>query len=101
YILYFDDFRDSIDETIAIEGDEESADGWLSIVQQLFKQTDSSLSVFTLQSEEERRRNTILAKVQRRLNETLTKEWQTFRLDDSEALDISIEFVNPPAALQI
>ena len=101
YILYFDDFRDSIDETIAITGDEDSAEGWLSIVQQLFKQTDPALSVFDLAAEEERRRNTILAKVQRRLNETLTKEWQTFRLDDSEALEISIEFVGSTTVPQI
>ncbi len=101
YILYFDDFRDSIDETIAITGNDASAEGWLSIVQQLFKQTDPALSVFTLPDEEERRCNTILAKVQRRLNETLTKEWQTFRLDDSEALEISIEFVRAAAGPQI
>ncbi len=101
YILYFDDFRDSIDETIPITGNEEDADGWLSIVQQLFKQTDPGLSVFALADEEERRRNTILAKVQRRLNETLTKEWQNFRLDDSEALEISVEFVQTGGVPQI
>lgn len=101
YILYFDDFRDSIDETIMIEGDEDSAEGWLSIVQQLFQQTDSSLSVFELENEEERRRDSILAKVQRRLNQTLTKEWQTFRLDDTEALNISIKFVKNSSGSQI
>lgn len=42
---------------------------------------------------EERQRKSALAKVKRHLNSTLTKEWQTFRLDDREALEISIDFV--------
>ncbi len=92
YILYFDDFRDSIDEMIEISGDENSTEGWLSIVQQLFQQTDPDFSVFALRELDERRRKTVLAKVQRRLNKTLTKEWQTFRLDDSDALEIAIEY---------
>src|SRR5262249_19838253 len=75
YILYFDDFRDSIEEKIVIKGDEKSAEGWLSIVQQLFKQTDPEFSVFNLAELDERRRKAVIAKVQRRLNQTLTREW--------------------------
>jgi len=92
YILYFDDFRDSIEETIDIVGDEDSAEGWLSILQQLFKKTDPHFSVFDLAGLEERRRKSVLAQVRRELNRTLTKEWQNFRLDDSDALEIAIEF---------
>src|SRR6266487_551281 len=55
YILYFDDFRDSIEETVDIVGDEDSAEGWLSILQQLFKKTDPNFSVFDLETLEERR----------------------------------------------
>jgi AAA ATPase domain len=94
YILYFDDFRDSIEEKIIITGDEESAEGWLSFVQQLFKQTDPEFSVFKLAELDERRRKAVIAKVQRRLNQTLTREWQNFRLDDSDALEIAIEYHN-------
>lgn len=92
YILYFDDFRDSIEETVDIVGDEDSAEGWLSILQQLFKKTDPNFSVFDLAGLEERRRKSVLAQVRKELNRTLTKEWQNFRLDDSDALEIAIEF---------
>ena len=94
YILFFDDFRDSIEESIEIKPSEigQTLTGWLSIVEQLFQQTDEAFSVFDLAGLEERRRKTILAKVQRHLNNTLTKEWQNFRLDESDALQISIEY---------
>jgi len=93
YILFFDDFRDKVDERIEIipEGTRAPTE-WLSILEQLFRQTDTTFSVFELPEFEARRRKTVLAKVQRRLNETLTKEWQTFRLDDRDALKISIDF---------
>jgi AAA15 family ATPase/GTPase len=92
YILFFDDFRDSVDETIKIVGTKATATGWLSIIEQLFMRTNPKISVFDLPTMEERRRKSVLAKVRRHLNETLTKEWQNFRLDDSDALEISIEF---------
>lgn len=93
YILFFDDFRDKVEERIEIASPETGpATGWLSIIEQLFKQTDSAFSVFDLPNLEERKRKTVLAKVQRRLNETLTREWQSFRLDERDALKISIDF---------
>lgn len=92
YILYFDDFRDSIDDRIEIPADVEQAEGWLLIIQQLFRQTDKNLSVFQLAGLDARRRQSVLAKVEKKLNETLTREWQTFRLEDSDRLQISIGF---------
>lgn len=93
YILYFDDFRDSIEETIEIlEPQRDAPKGWLAIMDRLFEQTDEEFSVFDLPQTEERNRKGILAKVMRKLNGTLTREWQNFRLDGSNALEISIEF---------
>ena len=93
YILFFDDFRDKIEERVEIvSGDGRNTAGWLSIVEQLFNQTNNTFSVFQLPTLEERQRKTVLSKVQRRLNETLTKEWQSFRLDDRDALKICIDF---------
>jgi hypothetical protein len=94
YILYFDDFRDKIAEKIEIPSkeDDESLTDWLAIIQQLFKQTDKTFSIFKLPQLEVRQRRTVLSKVQRHLNQTLTKEWQSFRLDDRDALKIAIEF---------
>lgn len=93
YILFFDDFRDSVAEKVEITKDEyDEFEGWLSIFEQLFKRTDRNYSVFKLADMEERQRKTVLSAVKRRLNETLTKEWQNFRLDSTDALQISIDF---------
>ena len=92
YILFFDDFRDKVEDKILIEPDKgKPLKGWLAILEQLFKQTDDHLSVLDLPEMEERLRKSVLAKVKRNLNATLTKEWQNFRLDDRDALEISID----------
>lgn len=91
YILYFDDFRDKLDDKILIDASKkDDPPGWLAVIEELFRQTDSNLSVFDLPDLEERRRNGVISRVQRHLNRTLTSEWQNFRLDDREALEISI-----------
>ena len=93
YILYFDDFRDSVDEEIEIDKSQKyNATGWLSIIEQLFKKTDSNLSVFDLPGMELRKRKSVIAKVCRKLNSTLTREWQHFNLEDQECLNIFIDF---------
>ncbi len=93
YILYFDDFRDSVDEEIEVDkGQKGNSKGWLSIIEQLFKKTDSSLSVFDLPGMELRKRKGVLAKVSKKLNATLTREWQNFSLDGEDLLNISIDF---------
>jgi len=93
YILYFDDFRDSIEERIEIKRDADgNISGWLSIMEELFKQTDKSYSVFDLAAREARQRKTSIDRVKNTLNNALTKEWQQFRLDDTESLEINIEY---------
>ncbi len=98
YILYFDDFRDSIEERIEIikKPNDGGTSGWLSIMEQLFKKTDPSFSVFDLAKKEERQRRTILARVEHTLNATLTREWQTFRLDEVDRLEIAIGYEQDP-----
>lgn len=90
YILYFDDFRDSIEDRIEIK--KTQASPWLGIIEKLFKDTNHDFSVHTLAETESRQRKSILSQVKNNLNKTLTKEWQNFRLDDNDALKISIEF---------
>ncbi len=95
YIFYFDDFRDSIEDTIHIKKLQDGTlPGWLSILEELFKQTSKDYSVFKLKDYEPRQRKSILSKVQKKLNKTLTKEWQNFRLDESDALKIDINYGN-------
>jgi len=91
YILYFDDFRDSIEDEIEIVS-ETDAKGWLLIIEQLFRKTDKEFSVFDLPQLEERRRKGVISKVQKYLNDTLTRQWQDFQLEDINALNISIDF---------
>ena len=95
YILFFDDFRDKIEEKILIDSSKrDNPTGWLAILEQLFSQTANGLSLFDLPEMEERQRKSILAKVKRKLNETLTREWQNFRLDDRDALEISVDMLS-------
>ena len=92
YILYFDDFRGSVEDKIEILDTEKS--DWLSILQQLFVKTDSQYSVHDLPKMEERRRKGVIAKVQKYLNDTLTRQWQDFQLEDINALNISIDYLD-------
>lgn len=99
YILFFDDFRDSVEERYEIIRDEDGeTSSWLSIIEQLFKQTDREFSVFKLADLEDRTRSTVISKVNKHLNATLTKEWQNFRLDDTDALRIAIMYERVPVA---
>lgn len=92
YTLYFDDFRDSVDERIEIVKNKEEASGWLKIFETLFKKTNKEFSLYDLPNQEERKRKSIISKVTKFLNGTLTREWQNFRLDTSDALRISIDY---------
>ena len=92
YILYFDDFRDTIHEEIMIEGEATSPKGWLAIIEQLFKKTNSSYSVFKLKETEELQRKSIMADVCKVLNNTLAKEWEKFTLEEGSRLDVDIQY---------
>lgn len=92
YILYFDDFRDTIHEEIMIEGEATSPKGWLAIIEQLFKKTNPSYSVFKLKETEELQRKSIMADVCKILNNTLAKEWEKFTLEEGSRLDVDIQY---------
>lgn len=93
YILYFDDFRDSIEDKLEIKKDSDGTiSGWLAILEQLFKQTDKNYSIFKLPSIEERLRKSVLSQVKTYLNKTLTEQWRNFKLDKSDALQISLDY---------
>jgi len=93
YILYFDDFRDSMEEEVEITKDEKGRYfGWLEIIETLFNRTDPNYSVFRLKEMEERERKSVLAQVGKKLNITLTNEWRNFKLEDKENLSINVEY---------
>lgn len=94
YILFFDDFRDKIEEKIEIvAANSENPSEWLLTLDQLFSTTEKGLSVYSVPQMEARQRKTVLAKVKSHLNRTLTRQWQSFRLDGREALEIEIEYL--------
>ncbi|MFZ1809218.1 MAG: AAA family ATPase [Cyclobacteriaceae bacterium] len=91
YILYFDDFRESFPEKIEVK--ESSKNDWASYVQQLFKKTNENYSIYKLKNIEDRAKKSIISHVTKKLNQTLTREWSNFKLDNKEALKISIDFI--------
>lgn len=102
YILYFDDFRDSVPDKIdIIKPTTGKPEGWLAIVERLFSKTDKNLSVFKLDGLDERERKSTIAKINKALNTTLSREWQNFKLDNSDALNISLEYVPPSTSSDI
>lgn len=90
FILYFDDFRDSFPDKIEIS--DSTNNHWLEVIEELFQSTNESYSVHELPKAEKRHRNNIIADVKRKLNNTLTKEWANFKLDNKDALEIRIDF---------
>jgi len=90
---FFDDFRDSVPDAIEIKKDEQGRlSDWLATIAELFKQADEDYSVFDIPDSDSRIRDTALSRVSRYLNETLSKEWQNYRLDDTAALNIDIAY---------
>lgn len=93
YILYFDDFKDAFPDKVEIKkGSTDSNQTWLSIIEQLFEQTNKSYDVFEIPGLESRQRKSILGDVEKHLNKSLTKEWSNFRLEEKELLQIAIEY---------
>ncbi len=99
YILYFDDFRDKMPPELEIPADPDQASDWLDMIEQLFKKTDKDYSVFQLPKLDERRRQGVLSAVGDFLNNTLTREWERFRIDDVKALSIRFTFETNPMRL--
>jgi energy-coupling factor transporter ATP-binding protein EcfA2 len=91
YILYFDDFRDSIEDKIEIIGTNQSS--WLQIINRLFdKSTSGQSTVFDLPKLEERQRKSLLSKVKKTLNTSIAKIWPDFNLDNIDSLEIDLDY---------
>jgi len=93
YTLYFDDFRDRLDEKIEIGGDTEKSD-WLDIIDKLFQLTSPTYSVYELPKKNENIRRSIIGEVETKLNEELLKEWPHFSIQQSQPLEIRISYSN-------
>lgn len=87
YIHYFDDFRYEVPSSINLSTDAT----WKGIVEELIQQSDKDLDLDTVFKLDERRRKSAISKVEKHLNETLTKVWQQFHLEERDALEIHID----------
>jgi len=98
YILYFDDFTESVEEEIEIKKTEDDLmEPWLSILEQLFKRTDSSYSLFDLKEMEDLQRKSVISDVTKYLNTTLAAEWSRFSLEEKSVLEVAIDYRNGEA----
>jgi predicted ATP-dependent endonuclease of OLD family len=93
YILYFDDFRDTIEEELEIPSDNSEQKGWLQFIEQLFKRTDSSYSVFKLKDTSELIRTSILGDIRSSLNATISQEWEKFTITEENKLEVEIKYL--------
>lgn len=92
YILFFDDFRDAFPDRIEIvEASLNTQPYWITVINELFKKTNTTYSIYDLPTYEKRHQKNVLRDVAKTLNTTLSKEWLNFKLDEKDALEIAVE----------
>jgi len=103
YILYFDDFRDRMPEKVHVIEDSTSSlyNSWITFIDQLFKDTHSEYSVFSLTSKQDSQRRSIVTEVQEHLNEVLAKEWSKYQFENSESISVRIECLEDDGGLYL
>jgi len=82
YILYNDDFNDRPKSNISLS--EETGSGWHGIFERVFNSTKKEYTLKSIAEEDERRRKSILADVERFLSTTLTEAWSKFSPDNNQ-----------------
>lgn len=92
YTLYFDDFRDRIPEQLYLLSDEENPmySSWIQNINELFKQTNSQYSVFTISEKHDTVRRSIIGEVKDNLNMILSEEWSKYQFENSESIQLDI-----------
>jgi len=94
YILYFDDFRDRIDERVYIISDETNPlfSKWIEYIDELFKRTKREYSVYSLLDKSDSLRRSIVTEVQKYLNRVLAEEWSKYQFERQESIQIKMEY---------
>ena len=93
YILYFDDFRDSIEVLIDVPESKESENQskWIPYFQELLKAVDNSHSIYSLRGKNANQRDSIIRSAEKILKTKLTKHWSNFNISNE-----STDVVNEP-----
>jgi len=86
YILYNDDFNDRPPSDVDFpQKRPDSLTLWHEIYERLFEITNPDWPLYKLiQETDDRRRNSVIADVELKLNTTLTNAWKTFSLEDNK-----------------
>lgn len=91
-IIYFDDFRDTVQDSIEIT-DSNSSTWWYRTLDQIVKRaTNNELNLVSLARLENRRRNSALDQINKFLNNKITERWQQFRIEDGSQLEIQVSY---------
>jgi predicted ATPase len=89
YILYFDDFMDSIPDEIIIQ--DKDISGWQETMELLLRNSNDeyrNLSLKDLQSKEENAIQSIESDISNTLTTTITEKWTTMRLESVQNFEI-------------
>jgi hypothetical protein len=96
-IVYFDDFNESMPETIEFNDDLQNQESpWAEIVNNMFKATNPELPVSKLFQIKENNRKSTISDVNMLLDEAITQRWNGMKIgNDSDELKISIDCQKP------
>jgi len=94
YTLYFDDFRDRLEEKIYITNDIKSGNysPWITYIDEIFKRTKEGYSIYDLPTRNDGIRRSIIREVQNKLNKTLIEEWSNYQFDKREDIIVQIDY---------
>lgn len=94
YTLYFDDFRDRLEEKIFITSDKNNINysAWIPFINEIFKKTNLHYDIFEMPSKQASMRKSIIREVQKELNRTLIEEWSQYQFEKTGDIVIEIEY---------
>lgn len=94
HIIYFDDFNDSMPTVIKVSLLKENPlTGWAEIVNNLFQKTHSDLSIIKLVDMTENVRKSVIADVEKKLEETITHKWTGMKLDGESSANLGFSII--------
>jgi predicted ATPase len=94
YSLYFDDFRDRLEEHIYITKDTNNSNysTWIPYLNEIFHVTNAGYDIYELPEKHSSQRKSILKEVQNTLNDTLVADWSNYQFEKSGDIRIEINY---------
>lgn len=94
YSLYFDDFRDRLEERVYITKDKNNSSysTWIPYLNEIFRVTNAGYDIYELPEKHSSQRKSILKEVQNTLNDTLVADWSNYQFEKSGDIRIEIDY---------